>query len=342
MLVETHPSIQAWDAFVCRHPDGHVLQTWAWGAHQSEFGWQVERVALTQNGEIVAGAQVLFKSLLPGITRAYVPKGPLIDPDNEAQCRRLIAALHQICRARRAISLKLEPDWCVLERAEPLTHLGFKLTQETVQPPRTILIDLTGSEEEILGRMKSKVRYNIRLAERKGVQVHMGTRQDMAAYNRLRVITGVRDDFEVHSAAYYDRVYDLVISSGLACLLIATYAGQPLAAIIVAACGHKAWYLYGASDNAHRDKMPNYALQWAAINWARKRGCTVYDLWGVPDEDEATLEAQFSEREDGLWGVYRFKRGWGGQVVRYVGALDYIYNVPLYRLYRLALRIKYR
>lgn len=342
MIVKTRPAASAWDAFVGRHPDGHVLQTSAWGAHQAEFGWRVERVALIESGAIVAGAQVLFKPLPLGLTRAYVPKGPLVDTDNEDQCQQLIDALHRLCRARRAISLKLEPDWFAVERAAQFARQGFKLNRETVQPPRTILIDLNGSQDDILARMKSKARYNIRLAERKGVQVRTGAREDMAAYNRLRVVTGERDRFEVHSAAYYNRAYDLLVPPGLARLFVAVYEDEPLAAIMAMACARKAWYMYGASGDAHRDKMPNYALQWAAICWARERGCMVYDLWGVPDEDEATLEAQFSGRDDGLWGVYRFKRGLGGRVVRHVGALDYIYIKPLHRLYRLALQVKYR
>ncbi|MBN1933655.1 MAG: peptidoglycan bridge formation glycyltransferase FemA/FemB family protein [Anaerolineae bacterium] len=327
---------------MCQHPDGHVLQTSVWGIHQSEFGWRVERVALMEEGVIVAGAQIFLKPLPFGLTRAYVPKGPLVNLDDDRHCRQLIDALHKLCRARRAILLKLEPDWLDAERAALFARYGFKLNQETVQPPRTILIDLNGSEDDILARMKSKVRYNIRLAERKGVQVRAGTRADMDAYNRLRVVTGERDDFDVHSEAYYNRAYELFVPQELARLFVATYHDQPLAAILAMACGRKAWYMYGASGNEHRDKMPNYALQWAAICWARERGCMVYDLWGVPDEDETTLEGQFSERDDGLWGVYRFKRGWGGRVVRYVGAFNYIYNQPLHRLYRLALRMKYR
>ena len=84
--------------------------------------------------------------------------------------------------------------------------------------------------------------------------------------------------------------------------------------------------------------MPNYALQWAAMQWAKSRGCTEYDLWGIPDEDEATLEAQYLERSDDLWGVYRFKRGWGGQLVRSIGAWDQVYNPALYAAYRAYLR----
>jgi peptidoglycan pentaglycine glycine transferase (the first glycine) len=107
---------------------------------------------------------------------------------------------------------------------------------------------------------------------------------------------------------------------------------------MVFAFGNKAWYMYGASGDAHRERMPNHALQWEAIRWSKSQGCATYDLWGVPDEDEAALDAQYMNRSDGLWGVYRFKRGFGGRLVRYVGASDRVYNSLLYRVFLLALR----
>jgi len=99
----------------------------------------------------------------------------------------------------------------------------------------------------------------------------------------------------------------------------------------------RAWYFYGASSNVHREKMPTYLLQWEAMRWAKSQGCTSYDLWGIPDEEEEMLEAEFTHRHDGLWGVYRFKRGFGGRLARSVGAWDRVYSPARYRLYRLVL-----
>jgi len=131
-------------------------------------------------------------------------------------------------------------------------------------------------------------------------------------------------------------VYRLFVPQGIGRLLLAEYEGKLIAGVMVFAWGDKAWYMYGASSDAHRDRMPNYLLQWQAMLWAKSRGCRTYDLWGIPDEDEETLEAHFLERHDGLWGVYRFKRGFGGRVLRYVGAWDQVYRPVLYWLYRRA------
>jgi peptidoglycan pentaglycine glycine transferase (the first glycine) len=150
-------------------------------------------------------------------------------------------------------------------------------------------------------------------------------------------VTGSRNAFGVHSAAYYRRAFEL-FAPDHAALLLASYEGQDLAGLMVFALGETAWYFYGASSNAERERMPTYALQWEAIRWARERGCTIYDLWGIPDEDEATLEAQFQTRSDGLWGVYGFKRGFGGTIARSVGAWDRVYNPLLYAMYSTVVR----
>jgi lipid II:glycine glycyltransferase (peptidoglycan interpeptide bridge formation enzyme) len=116
-------------------------------------------------------------------------------------------------------------------------------------------------------------------------------------------------------------------------LLLAEYDGKPLAALFVARHGYRAFYLYGASSDEERNRMPTYLLQWEAMTWAKARGCEEYDLWGVPDEEEAVLEAGFETRHDGLWGVYRFKRGFGGELKRAVQAMDRVYNPLLYWAY---------
>jgi peptidoglycan pentaglycine glycine transferase (the first glycine) len=146
-------------------------------------------------------------------------------------------------------------------------------------------------------------------------------------------VTGGRDGFGVHSLEYYRRAFELFHPAGACELLVAEFEGKPLAALMVFAHGRRAWYVYGASNDEERNRMPTYLLQWEAIRWAKARGCEEYDLWGVPDENEETLESNFESRNDGLWGVYRFKRGFGGEIRRAAQALDRVYNPLLYKLY---------
>jgi peptidoglycan pentaglycine glycine transferase (the first glycine) len=328
----------SWEGFVARHSNSHLLQTWAWGDLKSRFGWQAVRLGMSEGGRLIAGTQVLLRRLPGGWNMAYVPKGPLLDWENPVQVETLLSQLHQLCRSRRCIFLKIEPP---LEddpaARQAICGRGFRPFAPTVQPPRTILVDLAPDEAAILAGMKQKTRYNIRLAARKGVTVRQGSADDLPAFYRLMQITGQRDSFAIHGADYYRAAYSLFAPDRSA-LLMAEVEGELVAGLMVFVHREMAYYLFGASSNAQRERMPTYPLQWEAMRWAKAHSCRWYDLWGIPDADETTLEARFAGRsaeQSGLWGVYRFKRGFGGRVSRSLGAFDFVYHQPLYWLYRL-------
>ncbi len=324
----------AWKRFVSAHHEAHILQTAEWGELKAGFGWEVVRLVC---GDL--GVQILFRKLPLGFTVAYMPKpiafdrGPwTVDREVPSTVHRLWSEVDDICRKKRAIFLKVEPDFWDDEPSSLLTsNISLLTSKHNIQPPRTIIISLEGDETDILNRMKQKCRYNVRLAEKKGVSVRAW--DDLEGFHRLMQVTGGRDGFGVHSLEYYRKAYALFHPAGMAELLVAEFEGRPLAALMVFALGARSWYLYGASNDEERNRMPTYLLQWEAIRWAKARGCTEYDLWGLPDADEATLEAEFESRHDGLWSVYRFKRGFGGEVKRAAQALDKVYMPWLYRLY---------
>jgi lipid II:glycine glycyltransferase (peptidoglycan interpeptide bridge formation enzyme) len=190
---------------------------------------------------------------------------------------------------------------------------------------------LQGSEEDIFNRMKPKTRYNIRLAGRKEVIVHPS--DDIDRFYRVMDVTSQREAFHVHSPEYYRRAYDLFYPKGMCELFMADFHGQTLAAVMVFAFGKSAYYFYGASADVERNRKPTYPLQWEAIRWAHRKGCTEYDMWGIPDEATDIDDDEAEAREDGLWGVYRFKRGFGGSIKRTQQTLDRVYNPLLYKLY---------
>jgi len=309
-------SLTDWNNFLTQHPNAHLLQTGEWGELKSAFGWKPVRVV---SGDV--GLQILFRKLPLGFTIGYIPKAN-IDQS-------LLSEIDEVCESNHAIFLKLEPDaW---DSEFIIQHSQFIISKHNIQPPRTIIIDVRGSEDEILAKMKQKTRYNIRLAEKKGVTVR--TWDDIESFHKMMTVTGGRDGFGIHSLEYYKCAYELLQPKGLGEILVAEYEGKPLAALFVARNGHRAYYLYGASTDEERNRMPTYLLQWEAMKWAKARGCEEYDLWGVPDEDEETLEANFQSRNDGLWGVYRFKRGFGGELKRAAQAMDRVYNPLLYWAY---------
>jgi peptidoglycan pentaglycine glycine transferase (the first glycine) len=312
-------SLAEWKQYLEGHPNAHLLQTGEWGELKSAFEWKPIRVV---SGE--AGVQILFRKLPLGFTIGYIPKANF-DPS-------LWPEIDSICKQNHAVFLKLEPDLWEGENQSQITNYSLLNTSlHNIQPPRTIIVDIKGSEVETLARMKQKTRYNIRLAEKKGVTVRAW--DDLESFHKMMLFTSKRDGFGVHSLEYYKCAYELLHPKQMGELLLAEYEGKPLAALFVARNGNRAYYLYGASTDEERNRMPTYLLQWEAMKWAKARGCEEYDLWGVPDEDEETLEANFEKRHDGLWGVYRFKRGFGGQLKRAVQAMDRVSNPLLYWAY---------
>jgi len=207
---------------------------------------------------------------------------------------------------------------------EELHSTGWRESDEQVQFRNTVWLDLSGSEEDWLARMKQKARYNLRLSQRKGVQVRVGSQADLAQLYRMYAETSVRDGFVIRNETYYLSLWQTFMERGLAQPLVAEVDGEMVAGIFLFTFAGRAWYLYGMSRQAHRDKMPNYLLQWEAMRLAKSRGCTQYDLWGAPD---------VFDESDSMWGVFRFKEGLGGQVVRTAGALDYPSRPILYTLY---------
>jgi len=334
-----------WEAFVTAHPQGHLLQSWSWGDLKAGPGWHPLRLALREQGtgKLVAAAQVLQRTpahLSPRFAHlAYIPKGPVLDwtattASGESLARLFLLQLRGYLRLRGALALHIEPNLAA-ESAEGqaalllLKELGLHAIP-SVQPLRTITLNLQASEEQLLAQMKEKWRYNVRLAARKGVEVRVASSlEELQAWYKLLQMTGERDQFGIHTLDYYLRAWQILVSRQQARLFLA-YAGEELlAGIFVSHFGTEAIYLYGASSNLQRNLMPNYLLQWEAIRWAREAGASSYDFWGIPASDES---------DEAMAGVYRFKSGWGGRVVRFIGNYAYEYHPLLMRLVRKLLK----
>jgi lipid II:glycine glycyltransferase (peptidoglycan interpeptide bridge formation enzyme) len=198
-----------------------------------------------------------------------------------------------------------------------------------------VLLDLGKAEEDILAGMKPKWRYNIRLAEKKGVVAEDRGPGALGEFYRLYEATARRDRIALHPLRYYERLFSLASDYPLAegglkpdlHLWVASHEGEALAAIVALYRGRRAVYLYGASSDVKRNLMPAYALQWAAIRAAKAAGCTEYDLYGIPPTDESA---------HAMAGLYRFKTGFGGSIVHRSGSWDYPLKPLLYGAFRAA------
>jgi peptidoglycan pentaglycine glycine transferase (the first glycine) len=332
-----------WNDAIRALPYAHILQSEEWGEFKRRStGWTPDKILLRdQHDEVAGGALVLTRRVGP-LAVMYVPKGPMLEYTDPLLLNQMLERLESLARQKRAIWLKIDPDVIAGMGApgEPeafdqplgqqvvamLRRRGWRYSDSQVQFRNTITIDLSRSEDEILSAMGQGKRRKVRYGPRHGVSVRPGTIEDLPLLYRLYVETGQRDGFLTRPYTYYEDEWGTMIRAGLAHALIAEVGGQPIAHVILFHFGRKCWYFYGASvsDSAMRKLMPSDLLQWEAIRWAKAQGYAMYDFWGAPNN---------FEESDPMWGVYQFKRDFGGSVVRYIGAWDFAPIPPVYVLY---------
>jgi lipid II:glycine glycyltransferase (peptidoglycan interpeptide bridge formation enzyme) len=358
-----------WDQLISKLPNPHFLQTYEWGQVKAKFGWVPYYAVWMDDGKfqvsqstdnwslntdhclaacLILKRRILSRGFVARLSILYAPKGPLMDWENPSLRTRVLNDLQSFAKKQSAIFVKIDPD-IVLGRGVPesegdvaensgqaarseLTRRGWFYSSDQIQFRNTVLIDLSATEEEMLARMKPKTRYNVRLAEKKGVSIRTGTVDDLSMLYKMYAETSVRDGFVIRDENYYMTVWKLFMQNVERLTLnvptceplIAEVDGQPVAAIFLFMFAGRAYYVYGMSRNLHREKMPTYLLQWEAMKRAKASGCSTYDLWGAPEV--------FNE-SDSMWGVYRFKEGLGGEVVRTVGAYDFAPTKLWYKLY---------
>jgi lipid II:glycine glycyltransferase (peptidoglycan interpeptide bridge formation enzyme) len=275
----------------------------------------------------VAGAAVQRRGLpspLWGIS--YCPKGPILDYTDAHLLGDVLRLLAEDARKGGSVVLTVEPEAELQsEVVGALRSSGYRPSPAQLQSSATVLVDLEGSEEALLGRMSSTWRRYVRKAAREGVAVRRGTAADLPRFYELYLETSARDRFIPRPPGYIERLWGYLAPSGTVGLLLAEVGGVPEAALLAMSLGRRAWYLYGASSERGQAAHAAYLIQWEAMRWARERGCAVYDMWGAPNDP--------SDKDDPLAGVYYFKRGFGGRHVRWVGAYDAVLVPPLYGLW---------
>lgn len=327
-LLDKRPSL--FNHFVASHPRGDLLQTTYWGQLKSLTGWEPFPLGVMSGGQLLAGALVL-KRKIPLMSKCifYSPRGPLFSDLEALEC--LVEGVAELAQEHGALFWKMDP---ALPKGDPLwsqfaqkrlhkvdTGLDF----DGVQPGFIMELDLRPSLETILANMKSKTRYNIRYAQRKGVTVRLShSKSDLSIFYPLLEETAARDRFTIRSFAYFEHLWDCLVPHRAAQLFLAFHEEQPLAGAITFRLGKRAWYVYGASANIKRNLQASYALQWEMIRWAKSTGCTVYDFRGVSGN---------LDPDHPLFGLYRFKEGFGAKLVEYVGEYDLPFS-PLYRFWK--------
>jgi lipid II:glycine glycyltransferase (peptidoglycan interpeptide bridge formation enzyme) len=328
---------QQWNDFVASSDCCNITQSYEWGELGSYLGAKdVLRVGVVDHTGRLLAAMLVLVSTLPILnsTYFYAPRGPIVeDPDSPALTL-LLNFVKAAAYRYRAMMLKVEPSISDENRhwSRTLKMRGFRPNPYATHIRHEWVLDIRPDEQTLLENMKDKWRYNIRLATRKSVTVRQGQGEaELDTFYRLYQMTSVRDQFFIHNKSFYRDIMYQFGSDDRAALFLAEYEGQAIAGTIVLALGHWSWYMHGASSNEHRERMPNHLLQWTGIQWAKSHGCWYYNFRGIPDILEEGQE---------LWGVYLFKRGFGGHPVRFMQTHDLVYQPLLYETYRCMLDLK--
>ena len=329
-----HQDKEYFNKFVAYAPKGHILQSYEWGEIKGQGEWQPIRLLVEDEQGVPQAALSILKRRIPVLGKAifYAPRGPVGDIGNWNLLDYLMSQVKNLARQHGALFLKIDPDIPAGDDqfGEYLRSRGFVRTDkgegfEGVQPRFVFRLDLTPGADELFNRFHPKTRYNIRLAERKGVQIRDNpSKEELPVFYELLQETTERDKFLVRPYGYFSDLWDHLVPPGYLRLFMAYYEGKPIAGTLAFLFGEKAWYIYGASSNAYRNVMPNYLLQWSMIKWAVANGCTLYDFRGVPGD--------LSE-ENPLYGLYRFKKGFNGEYVEFIGEYDLVFSPLLYSLW---------
>jgi methicillin resistance protein len=324
----TEKTLPEYEAFVQSHPKGNFAQSYLWGKQKPM--WQWDAIAVRGEDGAIRGSLAVMTRKVPGIGRTlmYGCRGPVCDLDDRETFSQLLDGAKVLAKKYKSYVIKIDPDVPSSNTAfsSMLQSFGFRAKEggknfEAIQPRYVLRLNVEGkTEEELLANFHQKWRYNIRLAERKGVTVRICGKEMVPAFSDLMLTTGVRDGFVTRKPEYFAAMLD---NLGEHARLYMAFDPNdtPIAGTLAIHYGDKVWYLYGASSNEHRNLMPNYLLQWRMIQWAVETNCRIYDFRGVSGD---------VSEDNPLYGLFRFKQGFGGDFTEFVGEMDLVLSPVIY------------
>jgi len=319
----------------------HPLQSWEWGEFRKKTGLEVERIGFFDNGRLKKALQVTFHPIpLINKTAGYFPKGFM--PDEEQ-----LSALQQLGVSHNALFVKMEPNIAekVGDAHQPSNSahnaIGQFLIDHNAQPGRPLFtkysfqLDLKPSEEDLFAGLSSKTRYNVNLAHKKGVTIVEKTSlEGMEEHLQILAETTARQGFYAHSPSYFKTMWETLGQSGMQRIFTAQYEGQTLASWIMFVFNGILYYPYGASRSINREVMASNLLMWEMIVFGKNSGCTSFDMWGSLGPEP--------NPKDPWFGFHRFKKGYGGDLVEFLGTYDLVLNQPLYKIFRMAENLRWK
>lgn len=321
---------EAWDAFLRQTEAGDLLQSSKWAELKQKTGWQVSRLVVERDGRIVAGAQLLVRSLpFPLGKIAYVPRGPVLSADDQELAELVLGRLQAVARAQRLQMLIVQPPQQYKALGQCLPANQFQPTRIKIAPRSTLRIDLRAGEDEILAQMRSSTRANVRRSARKGIVVRQGSEADLGIFMQLHAASSERQGFSTASEEYYAHMWRLFAPSGRGALLISEYEGKPVSAMLAVGFGKIVWGKRFGWSGEQPKRSPNEGLLWAVMKWAKSQGYHWFDQDGVKWEAAEALANDQPIPDSAKKSASYFKLGFGGQPVLFPQAHVYIYNPVL-------------
>ncbi len=335
---------EQWNSFLTGQPRGHLLQSYEWGELNRYLGGRIYRLGAMENGRLIGSMMLTVSPVpiplpVPGLrfNWLYSSRGPTVERPDSPALASLIESVQKITHDERAVVLRLEPniadDDAQLDRwIEAYHKLGFQTNPHAVHGRRSWVLDIRPGDEQLLANFKMTWRQNVRSAERKGVIIREAQSEaDFDAYYELLKITSERDAFFIHNKDYHREILRQFSEKGDAVLYLAEHAGEAIAAKMVIRFGDWCWDMFGASSNNKRNLKPTYLLQFRCIQWAKARGCSYFDFRTIPEILEPGEE---------MWGVYEYKKGFGGFSRMNMPTQDYVYRPLIYNAWRKSVEIR--
>lgn len=332
---------ERWNNFLLSQPRSHLLQSYEWGELNTYLGGRVYRLGALDGGRLT-GSMMLTVSPVAGsrlpFNWLYSSRGPTVEqPDSPALAALVEYAQKILAKKEHAVTLRLEPNiadddpamenWLAAYRA-----LGFQTNPYAVHGRRSWVLDIRPSAEELLAKFKMTWRQNVRTAERKGVIIReVANEADFDAYYDLLKLTSARDAFFIHGKDYHQEILRQFADKGDAVLYLAEHEGQAIAAKMLIRFGDWCWDMFGATADIKRNLKPAYLLQYRCIQWAQARGCSYFDFRTIPEVLEPGEE---------MWGVYEYKKGFGGFSRLNIPTQDYIYRPLIYSAWRKLVEVR--
>jgi peptidoglycan pentaglycine glycine transferase (the first glycine) len=311
-----------WNQFVLQQPRAHPLQLSPYGDVRKRIGWEVKRpVLMNIKQEIQAGFQIMSKKISTGEVMGYIPPaGPYYKKEDDWS---ELLKLYVESQKGKITFIKWEPGFFWRDEDKPdFSKWGFQESKNPFQPPRTIILDLSPSIDEIESGMDRRTKRYIKKSQENGLHFRFGDQIDAKQIGEFISETFTRKGKTSNGSDYYEAFFSLYDEIGCVKLFLAEFENKIISGRMIFPIGDFVYSIFGASSVEHKEKQPNYGLEWRTLCWAKEKGYKYFDFWGVPDFELDILEANFQEKSDGLWGVYQFKRGFSKMVKRNVGAYD--------------------